>query len=82
MIDVSEPHQHGVGGTANPAARRRALTVALLANAALFAVELIAAISFGSLALLADTAHLATDVAALGLSLVAVVLSARPASAR
>ncbi|MBK5287226.1 MAG: cation transporter, partial [Acidimicrobiia bacterium] len=55
---------------------------ALAANAALFVVQLVAALAFGSLALLADTAHLATDVVALGLALVALVLSSRPASAR
>jgi cobalt-zinc-cadmium efflux system protein len=77
-------HHHDSGSTvtASPAARRRALTVALVANAALLIVELVTAVAFGSLALLADTAHLATDVFALGLSLVALIISARPASAR
>ena len=63
-------------------ARRRALMLALLANAALLVIQLVAAITFGSLALLADTAHLATDVVALGLALIALVMSGRPATAR
>jgi cobalt-zinc-cadmium efflux system protein len=77
-------HHHDPGSTvtASPAARRHALTFALVANAALLVVELITAVAFGSLALLADTAHLATDVLALALSLVALIIGARPASAR
>ncbi len=76
-------HAHaGTSITASPASRRRALIGALAANAALFVIQLVAALAFGSLALLADTAHLATDVAALGLALVALVLSSRPASGR
>ncbi len=43
---------------------------------------MIAALAFGSLALLADTAHLATDVVALILALAAQRLLTRPATAR
>jgi cobalt-zinc-cadmium efflux system protein len=77
-------HHHGApdAASATPAARRRALVLALVANAALFVVQIVTAIAFDSLALLADSAHLATDVVALGLALVAVMLSTRPASAR
>ena len=77
-------HQHSApnAASATPAARRRALLLALLANAALFVVQVVAAVAFGSLALLADSAHLATDVVALGLAFVALRLSTRPASAR
>jgi cobalt-zinc-cadmium efflux system protein len=79
-------HHHHDGApdptTATPAARRRALVLAVLANAALFVVQIVSAIAFDSLALLADSAHLATDVLALGLALAAVMLSTRPASAR
>lgn len=69
-------------GDATPAARRRALALALGANAVLLVVQVVAAVAFGSLALLADSAHLATDVFALGLAAVALRLSSRPASAR
>ncbi len=75
-------HHHAPGSRASPDARRRALTLALAANAALLVVQVVAAIAFGSLALLADTAHLATDVVALALSLTALLISTRPASAR
>jgi cobalt-zinc-cadmium efflux system protein len=56
--------------------------LALAANAALFVVQLVTAIAFGSLALFADSAHLATDVVALALAFIALRLSARPASTR
>jgi len=82
---VSGHHHHHAApdaATATPAARRRALLLALLANAGLFVVQIVAAVAFGSLALLADSAHLATDVVALGLAFVALRLSTRPASPR
>lgn len=62
--------------------QRRALWIAFTANAALLIVQLVAGIVFGSLALLADTAHLASDVAALAIALIAQQLASRPASAR
>jgi cation diffusion facilitator family transporter len=80
---VTGHHHHpGPAATTSPSARRRALALALGANAVLFVVQLVAALAFGSLALLADTAHLATDVVALSLAMVALMLSARPASGR
>jgi cobalt-zinc-cadmium efflux system protein len=51
-------------------------------NAVLLVVEFVGGIIFGSLALLADAAHLVSDVAGLGIALGAVLLTARPASAR
>jgi cobalt-zinc-cadmium efflux system protein len=75
-------HEPVDAGTATPAARRRALLLALVLNALLLVVQIVAAVAFGSLALLADSAHLATDVVALGLAFIALRLSARPASAR
>ena len=66
----------------SPENRTRALTVALGANGILLVVQVVAALAFGSLALLADTAHLATDVVALVLALVALRIATRPAVAR
>lgn len=74
-------HQHATAGTA-PDARRRALVLALVANAVLLVVQLVTAIAFGSLALLADTAHLGADVVALVLALVGQMLATRPPQAR
>lgn len=79
---VTAHHHPGPAAATSPTARRRALMLALLANAVLLVVQLVTAITFGSLALLADTAHLATDVVALGLALIALVMSGRPATAR
>ena len=63
-------------------AQRRALAIALVANAGFAVVEVVGGIAFHSLALLADAAHMASDVVALAVALVAVALMARPATAR
>lgn len=60
----------------------RALQIALAANGAFFFVQLVAGIAFGSLALIADSAHMASDVVALALALLAQRLTNRPASNR
>ena len=62
--------------------RQRALVVALVANGAFLAVELVGGIVFGSLALLADGAHMVSDVAALSIALFAQRLARRPHTAR
>jgi cobalt-zinc-cadmium efflux system protein len=61
---------------------RRALLVALIANAVLLAVEAAGGLVFGSLVLLADAGHLLADVGALGVSAAAVVLARRRPTAR
>lgn len=62
--------------------QRRALAWALGVNAALLIVELVGGIVFGSLALIADAAHLLSDVAGLGIALAGLALAARPISIR
>ncbi len=54
------------------------LTIALVITAAFFFIELVAGFYTRSLALLADAAHLLTDVAALCLSLFALQMALRP----
>jgi cobalt-zinc-cadmium efflux system protein len=66
-------HRHDHGGD------RRALRVALVLIAALMTGEVVAGILAHSLALLSDAAHMLTDAGALGLSLLALRLAARPA---
>jgi cobalt-zinc-cadmium efflux system protein len=61
---------------------RRALWIALAANAALLVVEVAGGFVFSSLALLADATHLATDVVGIGVALAAQLLVTRPASGR
>jgi cobalt-zinc-cadmium efflux system protein len=87
VVDVSgqhggHGHPHEMTAATSPEARRRALVVALGANGALLVVQLVAAIAAGSLALLADTAHLGADVVALVLALIGQHLAVRPATVR
>lgn len=62
--------------------RRRGLWLALVLNGGFLAVELVGGVLFGSLALLADAVHMASDVGALTIALVALRLAERPASDR
>jgi cobalt-zinc-cadmium efflux system protein len=68
-------HSHGVSRDAD----RGPLAVALALIVAFMVAEVVAGILAGSLALLSDAAHMLTDAAAIGLSLVAGRLAARPA---
>ena len=63
-------------------AQQRALRLAFGANASFLVAEIAGGLAFGSLALLADAGHMASDVFGLGLALAAQHLSQRPASAR
>lgn len=60
---------------------RRALGAALGLTIVFLGVEVVGGLLSGSLALLADAGHLATDVAALGLALFALRLADRPPTA-
>lgn len=69
-------HAHHGGATAN----RSRLRVVLGVTIAVLVVEVVGAVLSGSLALLADAAHMLTDVGGLVLALVAAALSLRPPS--
>ena len=71
-------HHHADVRTQN---RRRLLFVLLLALG-YAGIELVGGLLTGSLALLADSLHMVSDVAALALSLLAVWMATRPASER
>ena len=75
-------HQHGHEGAERPTERvnRRPLVIALAITGAFLVAEVVGGLLTGSLALLADAGHMATDVAALALSLFAVWLARRPAT--
>ena len=78
-----EQHRHGGAGAApSRQANRRRLTVVFFLAAGFSVMEVVGGLLTSSLALLADAFHLLSDVAALGLSLFAVWMSQRPASAR
>ena len=70
-------HSHSHSPSAG--ADRRWLTVALVLIAGFMAVEVVAGLLAGSLALLSDAAHMLTDAAAIGLALFAARLATRPA---
>jgi cobalt-zinc-cadmium efflux system protein len=74
----------GAAGDDDVLARRRArsLVFALVANALFLVVEFVGGLLFGSLALLADAAHMVSDVVALTVAFVAQVLSRRPPTER
>lgn len=76
MPDHDHDHQSMRG------AQRKALRLALAFNATFLFAEIAGGIAFGSLALLADAAHMASDVASLVIALVALRLVDRPATAR
>jgi cobalt-zinc-cadmium efflux system protein len=67
-------HSHGAG----PDTDRRRLAAALALILALMAVEVAAGVLAHSLALLSDAGHMLTDAAAIGVSLLALRLAARP----
>jgi cobalt-zinc-cadmium efflux system protein len=59
---------------------KKRLTLALSITGSWFLIELAGGIYTNSMALLADAAHMLTDLAALGLSLFALKISSRPAT--
>jgi cobalt-zinc-cadmium efflux system protein len=61
---------------------RRRLAIVLAITGAVLAVEVAGAFVSGSLVLLADAGHMATDAAGIGMSLLAMWFAARPASPR
>jgi cation diffusion facilitator family transporter len=77
-------HDHASGhvhGTASAPHRRR-LAFVLALTGGVFVLEVIGALVSGSLALLADAGHMATDALGIGLALGAVTLAQRPAAGR
>ena len=72
-----EPHAHG-HSHAHEVSKKR-LTLVLSITAIFMVVELVGGLISNSLALIADAAHMLTDVGALGLSLFVLWFSRRPA---
>lgn len=82
----SHSHTHGLGGlTSNgegSISQRRALVISTGANGLLLIIQVVIGLALGSLALLADSLHNASDVVALCVALVGQVLATRPATAQ
>lgn len=74
MVSVTSAHSHAL-------AERRRLRVVLAAAVLYCAVEFVAGWYVNSLALLSDAVHMLTDIAALGIGLLTLWISTRPASA-
>ncbi|UNK18901.1 cation diffusion facilitator family transporter [Paenibacillus sp. N3/727] len=69
-------HAHGHGGKNNA----KGLTFALIITSSIMVLEFFGGLITNSLALLSDSGHMLSDVAALALSLVAMWFATRPAS--
>lgn len=77
-MDHGHAHAHSHGHGAGLADHRGRLAAVLAVTVAVLVVEVVGAVVSGSLALLADAAHMLTDVAGLTLGLVAAALARRP----
>ena len=75
-------HDHGLHAHGAPQARRRGLWRALALILIVMAGEIGGGVIAHSLALLSDAGHMLTDAGALGFSLLAIRLAARPPPAR
>jgi cobalt-zinc-cadmium efflux system protein len=84
-MPVEPRHEHESGSHAGHAhavtadTNRRRLALALALIVAFMTGEVVVGILANSLALLSDAAHMLTDAGAIGLSLIALALAARPA---
>ena len=80
----AEHHAHGHSDShgITPGTQRTALWISLILNAVFLAAEVVGGITFNSLALLADAAHMTSDVAGLIIALIAQTLMSRPPTRR
>lgn len=78
---MSTSASHGHGSTQSPASRnKRRLAVVLALSASYMAVQFVAGMMTGSLALIADAGHMLTDVGGLALALLGIWFAERPAT--
>lgn len=76
-------HDHApTGGGIRQGSNRRLLAISLTLTVTVMVVQIVGAVVTGSLALLADAAHMFTDSSALVIALVASIVAARPADDR
>ena len=79
---VHDGHEDHAHSQVSRSTQRRALWISLVANGVFMVVEFFGGLAFHSLALIADAAHMLSDVAGLGVALVAQHLVDRRATAR
>jgi cobalt-zinc-cadmium efflux system protein len=82
VSNASHDHGHNFGGQTSAAAHRSRLTVVFAITLSILSIEVVGGLLAHSLALLADAAHMAADAAGIGLSLLAIVWAARPATSK
>lgn len=75
-------HQHSHAPTGSGTDVRRRLAIVLGLALPVLVVQVVAGLLSGSVALLADAAHVATDAGGVGLALFAATMATRPASLR
>ncbi|GAA4490696.1 cation diffusion facilitator family transporter [Microbacterium panaciterrae] len=75
-------HDHAPATGIRSAGHRRLLAISLTLTSVIMLVQVVGAILSGSLALLADAAHMFTDASALVIALIASAVAARPADDR
>ncbi len=75
-------HTHGPVRAKERAADRRKLQLTFVLTALIALVELVGGIVSNSLALMSDAGHVVTDLSAIGLALLALYFSSRPADVR
>ena len=80
VAEASAPHTHMGHKHGRASESRRKLSLVLVLTAIYMVAEAVGGWWTGSLALMADAGHMLTDVAALGLALLAAWFSARPAT--
>ncbi|QNG37935.1 cation transporter [Geodermatophilaceae bacterium NBWT11] len=82
LMGHDHAHGHAHGTATAGAGYRRRLALVLGITGTVLVVQAVGAVASGSLALLADAAHMATDTLGIALALGAVTLAQRPASGR
>ncbi|WP_181787956.1 cation diffusion facilitator family transporter [Streptomyces phytophilus] len=82
-MGAGHDHSHGSagGGTASAAHRGR-LRMALILTSSVLGLQVVGGVITGSLALVADAGHMATDVVGLSMALLAIHFANRPTSER
>lgn len=78
---MGDGHAHASAATAG-ARHRKPLFIAFGLTASFMVVEFVAGVTFNSLALLSDAAHMGTDVLGLGMALAAITLAQRSTSSQ
>ena len=81
-MGLGHSHDHSSTVRGGGVAPRRRLAIAFSIAVVVLVLEVVGGILSGSVALLADAAHVAGDAAGVGLALFAATMAARPATAR